>query len=177
MNIQSALRSLFPGVNSGRGPLPGIDYVIGVTTPAKGQPAVTSIAAWTPRWPLAAGAVYPAQPTADQLTVALAPTAAQTYAAAVAAGYTVPGVTPPLVLDLSDEAQGKFTSLLVLLNALMGSGQLLATSIQTIADKNGAPRAMAVSQIESILVGYGVFYANLFNTLHAATTGMTGIGG
>ncbi len=93
----------------------------------------------------------------------------QTFDAAVAAGYTVPGVTPPLVLDLGDGARATFTGLMVLINSLMSSGQLLATSTQTITGDDGTPRALPVSQIETILVGYGLYYANLFNALHAET--------
>ena len=52
----------------------------------------------------------------------------------------------------------------------MASGQLLATSTQAIADKSGTLRALPVSQIDAILLGYGAYYAGLFNQLHAATT-------
>ena len=93
----------------------------------------------------------------------------QVFDAAVAAGYTVPGVTPPLVLDLGSETRATFTGLMVLLNSLMSSGQLLGSSQQTITGHDGTPRSLPVSQIEAILLGYGVYYANLFNTLHAGT--------
>ncbi len=97
------------------------------------------------------------------------PTPQQQFDAAVAAGYTVPGVTPPLVLDLGDGARAQFTGLTVLLDKLMASGQLLATTTQAIADKMGALHSLPVSQIDQILVGYGAYYAGLYNTLHAAT--------
>ena len=96
-------------------------------------------------------------------------TAQQVFAAAVAAGYTVPEVQPPLVLDLGSESRATFTGLMVLLNSLMSSGQLLGSSQQTITGHDGTPRSLPVSQIETILLGYGVYYANLFNALHADT--------
>ena len=94
----------------------------------------------------------------------------QQFNAAVAAGYTVPGIEPPLVLDLSDGARAQFTGLKVLLDSLMAGGQLLGTSTQAIADKAGALHSLPVSQIDQVLLGYGLFYANLYNTLHAALT-------
>lgn len=70
------------------------------------------------------------------------------------------------MLDLGDTARAQLTGLLVLLDKLMAAGQLLASSVQTITGHDGSPRAFPVSQIETILLGYGVYYANLFNARH-----------
>jgi hypothetical protein len=98
------------------------------------------------------------------------PTPLQTFNAAIAAGYTVPGVTPPLVLDLSDAARAQFTGLMVLLNSLLTTGQAQLTTPQAITDKAGQSRALPISQIQTILLGYGVYYAGLYEALHPAAS-------
>ena len=100
------------------------------------------------------------------VTPALTP--AQTFAAAVAAGYTVPGVTPPLVLDLSDAAQNRFTGLLLLLNTSVAAGRMTTADSFPITDIDGNPRAFSVANVQTMILGYGEYYAGLFVTLHAA---------
>ena len=98
------------------------------------------------------------------------PTPQQTYAAAVAAGYTVPGIQPPLVLDLGPNAQSRFTSLLVLINTNLAANPATATQTQVIFDCQGAGQVFTFAQLQTMLMEYGNYAAGLLNALHAAST-------
>ena len=92
--------------------------------------------------------------------------AQKTFAAAVAAGYTVPTITPPLVLDLGDSARANFTSLLVLLNAQLAAGRITNDDSFPVTDINGNPRVLSVSNVLTMILGYGEYYAGLFAAQH-----------
>lgn len=90
------------------------------------------------------------------------------YAASLAAGITVNGVT----LAATEQDQNTFTRLMVLLNTqvLSLSGDALTAflaSQQTITDNAGVPHAMSVSELRALLVGYGQAIAAMWGTMAA----------
>ena len=91
----------------------------------------------------------------------------QTYAAAVAAGYTVPGVTPPLVLDLSADARNQFLGLDHLLDKQLAAGRIAPTDPVPFADITGALQSLSVANVQTMILGYGEYFAGLFAALHA----------
>ena len=189
LNISRALRNLFADVNAGRGPIEGKDkdYELGWAPYVKGQAPVPVIAAFHPAWPLAAGAAYPAQPTAEQLAAAIltAAKAAKIDALnkALAQPVTVSGITLAVDADTQTQLNHLVTMLQLAYSQEPEANQpaFLAANISAITgplvDHAGASHDMTVSQALQLVLLYAQAYgaaraANLANVaaVNAATT-------
>ncbi len=98
---------------------------------------------------------------------AVPPAPEQAFAAAVAAGYTVPGVEPPLVLDMSDPARVLFHQLSYQLMTMQAAGRISGTDLITITDIEGNPRSFPAAQVQTMIMDLGAAYLSLFTALHS----------
>jgi len=105
------------------------------------------------------------QPTPEELETHRAETEAALdalQAARSSPGYIVPEIDPPLVLDDSEVAQGRFAALITLIQVGMSAGVIANDTTQTIADKSGAIRQLPTGQLLQIILGYGQHCAARF---------------
>ncbi len=93
----------------------------------------------------------------------------QVFNAAVAAGYTVPGVTPALVLAMDDKARNLFHQLSYQLMTMKDAGRLTDDAQMPITDLNGVTRMFSVANVQTMIMGLGETYLGLYGTLHAVT--------
>lgn len=88
------------------------------------------------------------------------------YANKIAAGYEV---SPEgFTLRLGDEDRDKFTQMLTLLRELEFLGGITDETPQTIADINGNIHTITTLRFRQIMVGYGLYYKNLWDELALA---------
>ncbi len=114
------------------------------------------------QWDTASGAIirYVAPPTPQQV-----------FDAAVKAGYTVPGVTPPLVLPMDDASMDMLHKLSYQLFTMQNAGRIASTDQFPVTDIAGSPRLFSVQNLQTMIMGLGEAYLTLWSALHAATVG------
>ena len=133
----------------------------------------TTLATSAPVTAAASAAAYAASQGLTPVNPPAPPTPQQTFDAAVEAGYTVPGITPPLVLDLSAEARNQFLGLGYLLDKQLAVGRITAADQVPFTDIKGAPQSLSVANVQTMILGYGEYFAGLFAALHAAAPATT----
>lgn len=88
-------------------------------------------------------------------------TKARVYEQKVLEGYNVNPEGFTLALDAKSIAD--FTGLMTLLNEALDMGIIAENSPISIRDINGTPRFNTVARTKQILVGYGLYYKQLFD--------------
>jgi hypothetical protein len=85
------------------------------------------------------------------------------YAAAVAAGFPVPGMD--FSLRLGDADRIAFNQMLALVREALDLGMIDNNTPQTIADTHGQTHVVTTLQFRQIMVGYGSYYKSLWDQL------------
>jgi hypothetical protein len=94
------------------------------------------------------------------------------FQTALNTGYTVPGVSPILVLDLRDDARIQFVSMAIMMFVGLNAGSINNNTPQTIRDRYGMPCTLTTQQLLQILLGYGSYYIALWQTYKSTLMGV-----
>ena len=92
----------------------------------------------------------------------------KTFDATVAAGYTVPDVTPALVIGMDDATRAQFHQLSTLLTLQAGAGRIAASDQVAFLDRDGNARSLSAANVQTMIMGMDEAYFAAFTARHAS---------